>query len=332
MVSLLGNSEGGTEPILQTFNLTKYFGSVTALDNVNIAVYPGVTGLLGPNGAGKSTLIKILLGLIRPTSGTARVLNLDCQRKPKLLHHKLGVLHEKPVFPKTFTAYRFLQLVCRFHDLTDEEEQVRSILEAVELWDDRNRRIGNFSAGMVQRLGLAQALIGKPDFVFLDEPTANLDPLGRLQILRRIRQIHEESGTSFLVSSHILHDLERICDAIILINNGKIILQGSLKELLENAAFQTVTVRFRNRMDISQLPSSLSWIQVEQIDPFTFCFQVEDTLAFQIAFFRWAIRTKNLIQNLSIDSNLEQLYSRIFTSGEGKDIDQKNNYAFKMGV
>jgi len=172
-------------------------------------------------------LLKILLGLLRPDKGTAQILNLDVSQNLLEVKQRIGVLHEKPVYPVSLTPYKYLRYVRGFYN---SSTNISELLKIVDLQDAENRAIGKLSAGMVQRLGIAQALIGTPEVVFLDEPTANLDVIGRDEITRLIVNLHNDSGVSFFITSHILSELEVLCHDIAIINKGRIISGGSLPE------------------------------------------------------------------------------------------------------
>lgn len=302
--------------IIETVNLTKQFSSVRALSNLDLKLKAGVTALLGPNGAGKTTLIKLLLGLIRPTHGVAKVFGLRSRQDTLAIHRQVGVLHEKPFFPKVFTVQRFLALVGQQFALARSNERIRHILQAVELWSARHRKIGNLSAGMLQRLGLAQALLPEPRLIFLDEPTANLDPLGRIHIINLIRQFATEQSISFLISSHILHDLEQVCNHIVIIDHGRIQLQGELTELFQRRKVSVVTIRsFDDRMEnaLTEFPGVES---VKQVMPATFECRVKDTPAFQAQLFRWVTQEQVQIEHFSVEDSLERIYADTISAKE----------------
>ena len=159
--------------LIELKGISKRYGKVEALREVSLTINRGVTGLIGPNGSGKTTLIKIVLGLIRPTGGRVRVFGADPWVKGKYVRSRIGVLHEKPRFPGWATGYDFLKFVGELRGLREPDREAKRMLRMVGLWDARNKRIGEYSAGMVQRLGIAQALIGYPELIILDEPTAN---------------------------------------------------------------------------------------------------------------------------------------------------------------
>ncbi len=211
--------------------LSKRYGRIRALDDASFTVEKGVTGLIGPNGAGKSTFIKIVLGLIRPSGGDAKIFGLDSRRERNRIMERVGVLHEKPSLPSWVSAKQYLEHVASLKRLSDASDEIERVSEICSLSGYIERRVGTFSAGMAQRLGLAGALIGKPDLVILDEPTANLDPLGRYDVLSKIKKLRDEDQMNFLISTHILSELEKVCDSVIILNEGSVLAYGSLSDL-----------------------------------------------------------------------------------------------------
>lgn len=216
--------------LISVSNLSKAFPQVKALDRVNLNVEPGIFGLMGPNGAGKTTLLRILLNLSQPDSGKACVFGLDCQRQSLEIRERLGVLHESPFYPKTMTPISYLDKVSKLYH---GDASVKDLLVKVGLSDASHRPIGKLSAGMHQRLGIAQALIGKPDLVFLDEPTSNLDVNGREDIIGLIIKMHQEEKISFFISSHILSELEKACHNVAFIKAGQIIMSGTAINIIK---------------------------------------------------------------------------------------------------
>lgn len=220
-----------TKPLIDTRNIVKSFGHNIVLDELNLQVPKGISGFIGKNGAGKTTTIGVLLGLLKPQSGEATVFGLDCWRDSFQIRKKLGVMHEINAYPGSFTSIRFLEHVASFYGLTNPRQKAIEVIHDVGLSGAENKPIKAFSAGMFRRLGLAQALIGEPEFAILDEPTANVDPSGRISLLDKIVELHREKGTSFFISTHILSDLERICEWLSIIDGGKIVDQGYVKDL-----------------------------------------------------------------------------------------------------
>lgn len=305
------------EHVIETWGLTKHFGSVRALTGVDLKLKAGVTALLGPNGAGKTTFIKLLLGLIRPTHGSAKIFGLNCRKEALAIHRQIGVLHEKPFFPKALTVYRFLFLMGKLFSLPNLDTRITNILQAVELWDARDRKIGHLSAGMLQRLGLAQALLPEPKLIFLDEPTANLDPLGRIRIINLIRQFAIEQSISFLISSHILHDLEQVCNYVVILDRGQLRLQGELDQLLQQRDISVVTIRSFDERVKEALVGFSDVESVNQVMPSTFECRIKDLPSFQAQLFQWATQEQVQIESLNIENSLERIYADTITSGEG---------------
>ena len=236
--------------MIEAEDLWKLYGRVEALRGVSLRIGSGVTGLIGPNGAGKSTLIKIILGLIRPTRGRVRVFGLDPWVHGESVRMRVGVLHEKPSFPGWATGYELLKFVARLRGIRNPEKEALEALRIVGLSDAGNRSISGYSAGMVQRLGLAQALLGRPDLIILDEPTSNLDPKGRVEMLEVISEFRRESGSSFLISTHILPELERVCEKLIILHSGRIIHQGTLRESASKYYAYSITIGSDNPMEL----------------------------------------------------------------------------------
>jgi ABC-2 type transport system ATP-binding protein len=210
--------------IIATRGLGKQFPGVLALDELTIDIEPGVVGLVGANGAGKSTLIKILLGLLEPTSGQASVLGLDIRESMKI-HELVGYMPENDCLPPDVSATEFIVHVARVSGLpaTAARERAADTLRHVGLYEERYRPIGGYSTGMRQRVKLAQALVHDPKLIFLDEPTNGLDPAGRDEMLALIRRIGTQFGISVLVTSHLLGELERVADHLVIIDGGRLL-------------------------------------------------------------------------------------------------------------
>ena len=211
--------------LIETERLTKRFGAVTALDDLTVAVSPGVTGLVGANGAGKSTLLKILLGLIPATDGHARVLDLDVTSDGAAIRERVGYMPEHDCLPPDVSATEFVVHMARMSGLpqTAARERAADTLRHVGLYEERYRPMGGYSTGMRQRVKLAQALVHDPSLVMLDEPTNGLDPAGRDDMLELIQRIDAEFGISVIVTSHLLGELERVCREIVVIDAGRLL-------------------------------------------------------------------------------------------------------------
>jgi ABC-2 type transport system ATP-binding protein len=212
--------------LIATESLTKrYSNGVTALAELTVGVQPGIVGLVGANGAGKTTLIKILLGLMPPTSGTTRVLGIDPMRDAEQVRARVGYMPEHDCLPPDLAASEFVTHMARISGLprTTARERASEALRHVGLYEERYRQIGGYSTGMKQRVKLAQALVHDPDLLLLDEPTNGLDPAGRESMLALIERIGTEFGISVVVCSHLLGEVERICDSLVAIDAGRLL-------------------------------------------------------------------------------------------------------------
>jgi ABC-2 type transport system ATP-binding protein len=223
-----------SDAILSAERLTKQYKSVLALNEISFTISAGVTGILGENGAGKSTAIKIFLGLVKPTSGTARVLGEDASSNVSV-RSRLGYMPEHDCLPSQVSAAEFLTHMAELSGLPPRKARTRAAdtLRHTGLFEERYRAIGGYSTGMKQRVKLAQALVHDPVFVFLDEPTAGLDPLGREEMLALVRKTYREFGISVLLSSHLMADVERTCDRIIVIQGGRLVQSGAVNQFTQ---------------------------------------------------------------------------------------------------
>lgn len=217
--------------LLEAKSLTKHYGQTIALMSVDFQVQNGITGLLGPNGAGKSTAIKLFLGLLKPTSGSAEVLG-EKPYESLDVRSRLGYMPEHDCLPTAITASEFLTHMVQVSGIPPSQARTRAadILRHVGLEEERYRPIGQYSTGMKQRVKLAQALAHDPVVVLLDEPTAGLDPSGREDMLRLIRRTGHEFGISIILSSHLMGDVESTCDRIIVLEGGHVTEQGEVSQ------------------------------------------------------------------------------------------------------
>ena len=221
--------------------LTKRYRGVLALNEISFSISDGITGILGENGAGKSTAIKILLGLLRPTSGRATVLGQNAFDSVAV-RARVGYMPEHDCLPSQVSAAEFLTHMAEVSGLPPTMARTRAAdtLRHVGLFEERYRSIGGYSTGMKQRVKLGQALVHDPAFVFLDEPTAGLDPAGREEMLALIRRTHREFGISVLFSSHLMADIERTCDRIIVLQGGRLVQSGEVRHFTKET--QTVFI------------------------------------------------------------------------------------------
>jgi len=220
--------------LVQARGLTKTFGPVRALDDVTFEIDDGITGMLGANGAGKSTTLKLFVGLLGPDSGTVEVLGADPRRSVES-RARVGYAPEHDCLPRAVSAAEFLSYMAEVAGLPRTPARLRAsdVLRHVGLFEERYRPMGTYSTGMKQRVKLAQALVHDPVVAFLDEPTAGLDPLGRREMLDLIRRVGREFGISIVVSTHLLGDVERTCDTVIVLDAGRVLRTGPVSGFTE---------------------------------------------------------------------------------------------------
>lgn len=232
-------------PLLSTTDLTKrYPGGVTALDGLTLELEPGIIGLVGANGAGKSTFLKIMLGLLRPTSGSLTVLGIDATHHGADLRQYLGYIPEFDCLPPDQSAADLVTHLARVSGLpaVAARERAAEMLRHVGLYDERYRLIGGYSTGMKQRVKLAQALVHDPKLLLLDEPTNGLDPAGRTDMLDLILRTGHEFGISVIVASHLLSEIEQVCDFLVAIDGGKLLRAASLASFTKETELLVIEV------------------------------------------------------------------------------------------
>ena len=224
--------------VLELEGVTKEYRKRRALDDVTFRLEPGVVGLLGPNGAGKSTLIKTVLGLVHLDRGTARVLGLDCRAEFRAVRQRIGYMPEDDCI---LPGLRGVEAVAYTGELSGLPRRValrraHEVLDLVGIGEERYREVQTYSTGMRQKQKLAQALVHDPRLVFLDEPTSGLDPLGRERMLRLIRSLFDRAGVSVVLSTHILRDVETVCDAVVILGSGRLLVHDSVATLRKPVA------------------------------------------------------------------------------------------------
>jgi ABC-type multidrug transport system ATPase subunit len=221
------------EKIIEVSHLVKHYGKFEAVKDVSFDVYRGdVYGFLGPNGAGKSTTIRTILSLIRPTSGSIRLFGKPLETHRNEILRKIGCIVEKPDFYKYLSAEKNLEIFARISGADVNRKQIHEIIEFVGLKGREKDKLGGFSHGMKQRLGIAQTLIHDPELIILDEPTTGLDPMGIIDIRNLILQLKNEKNKTVLLSSHILSEIELIANRMVIISKGKTMVQGRVRDLL----------------------------------------------------------------------------------------------------
>jgi ABC-2 type transport system ATP-binding protein len=233
------------DAVIRTRRLTKRYGTLTAVDNLDLIVHRGeIFGLLGQNGAGKTTTILMLLGLTEPTSGEARVMGLDPEREPRLVKRRVGYLPDAVGFYGGLTGRQNLRYTANLNGLTKSaaESAMTDVLEQVGLTDRADDRVDTYSRGMRQRLGIADALVKTPDLLILDEPTTAIDPLGVVEILELLRRLVNERGLAIMLSSHLLTQVQSVCDRIGIFAAGRLVGQGTVDELAATFGDGTATI------------------------------------------------------------------------------------------
>lgn len=244
------------EKIVEVSHLVKLYGKFKAVDDASFDVFRGdVYGFLGPNGAGKSTTIRTILSLISPTSGQIKVFGRDIAHQRNYILQRIGCIVEKPDFYNYLSAEKNLQIFARISGVSIPRKKVHEIIEFVGLKGREKDKVKGFSHGMKQRLGIAQTLIHDPELIILDEPTTGLDPQGIIDIRNLIIQLRHERNKTILLSSHILSEIELIANRMVIINKGKIVVQGSVSELL-NAQEMVVAFTVDNVAKAEQLARS----------------------------------------------------------------------------
>ena len=246
------------QPVIAVSKLTKrYQASVLALDDLTVAVPPGITALVGANGAGKSTMIKILLGLLPASAGTAAVLGYDCLTDGSAIRTHTGYMPEHDCLPPDVTATEFVTHLGRMSGLpaTAAKERAADSLRHVGLYEERYRQVGTYSTGMKQRVKLAQALVGDPRLLLLDEPTNGLDPAGRSAMLDLIARIGSEFGISILVASHLLGEIEQICDHLVALDGGRLLRADTISSFTRSSQFLLIEVDEGTELLLAELTS-----------------------------------------------------------------------------
>lgn len=230
--------------MIEAKNVIKKYGQVTALDDFTVNIPKGKIGILGPNGAGKSTFVKIALGLIESTSGDVTVLGEKLDKNSIAIRRKIGYMPEHDCIPNKMTGVEFLIEMGQVSglDYQTATQRTHEILGHLRMGEEKYRLIEEYSGGMRQKIKLAQGLVHGPELMFLDEPTSGLDPNARLEMLDTINGLAEISNTNVLLSTHILQDVETVCDYVIIINNGKLQIKENVKELVKR---QTDTIQIR---------------------------------------------------------------------------------------
>lgn len=251
--------------IIQVHQLTKKFGERTTVKGISFALEKGsCTALLGPNGAGKTTTLRMLAGLMAPTSGQITRLGQDQNQGRRSEQNQIGYLPQHPSFYKWMSGMEFVVYAARLSGMSKQEarEEAEAVLERVGLQAASRRRISDYSGGMKQRLGLAQALVHHPDMLLLDEPVSALDPVGRREVMELLQELKGE--TTILLSTHVLHDAEEVCDRVMMMREGEIVENGELSDLLDKYSLPVLNLQ----LEYHSNPSAVNWLRSLRERPF----------------------------------------------------------------
>ncbi len=237
----------GNSAVISTTGLTKSYGDLMALKGLNLDIQPGPVGLLGPNGAGKSTFIKCILGLLEATSGSSTVLGFSSDTLSERLsaRMKVGYVPENDCLINSMNGLKFVKYMGEISGLppSDAMQRAHEVLHYVGIGDERYRRISTYSTGMKQKIKLAQAMVHDPDLVILDEPTNGMDPKGRKEMLDLIVDISDSHGKNVLFSSHLLPDVEYICDMVVIMDQGRVVEKGRILDLKGEVTYYEIRIK-----------------------------------------------------------------------------------------
>lgn len=246
------------DKVIRTVGLTKRYKNTTAVDNLYLEVHRGeIFGFLGPNGAGKTTTIAMLLGLVRPSAGVAEVLGCDVRRNPGPALRRTGAIIETPAFYPYLSARDNLKIAAQTLGLPNDGRLDRTLALA-GLTNRADDQVYTFSTGMNQRLGLAAALLNDPELLILDEPTSGLDPSGMAEVRQLISDLARDHGKTVFLSSHMLHEVEQVCDRVAIIRRGRVVIQGEVRELLQQGG--RLEVEVANLQDAADTLGTQTWV------------------------------------------------------------------------
>ena len=308
-----------SDDVLEARNLTKRYGNTAAVNGINLSVRKGETfGLLGPNGAGKTTTILMLLGLSEVTEGTARVLGLDPVRAPLAVKRRVGYLPDSVAFYDNLTADENLRYTARLMQIPAAERgrRIATALERVGLADVTHKRVGAFSRGMRQRLGIAELLMKRAEIAILDEPTSGLDPQATMELLAIIRSLKSD-GVTVMLSSHLLDQVQSICDRVALFNAGQIALVGTVPELARQVLGGGYVVEIEAEgaglvAELSKLPGVF---EVKDVSPGRLRLSTDRDIRPEAA--AAVVRAGGRLTRLALEeASLQNIYTRYFDSAQ----------------
>lgn len=305
-----------SEIVLQTRGLTKRYGDFVAVDRLDLTIRRGeVFGLLGPNGAGKTTTILMVLGLTEPSAGTVEVLGLDPTRRPLSVKARVGYLPDQVGFYDHLTARENLAYIAQLNGYPRKEahERIEDALTRMGLGDVMDKRVGAFSRGMRQRLGLAEIVMKRPELIIMDEPTLGLDPEAAREFLALIRNLRNE-GITIMLSSHLLHQVQAVCDRVGLFSKGRMVLEGPVDVLAQQVlgGGYRITVEAEGPDHLTTALSQVPGVQrVRRAGPTSFVLEATGDLRPAVA--RAVVEAGGQLYGLASEApNLEEIYARYF--------------------
>jgi ABC-2 type transport system ATP-binding protein len=293
-------------------HLTKTYGEQNALDDISFSVKSGeIVGFLGPNGAGKSTTMKILTSYIPPTSGYAEVCGIDVMTDSIEVRKKIGYLPEHNPLYLDMYVREYLEFVAEIHKLDNVKQRVDAMIETVGLQIERQKKIGTLSKGYRQRVGLAQALIHEPEVLILDEPTSGLDPNQLEEIRGLIKQLGKEK--TVILSTHIMQEVEAICDRVIIINKGKIVADDSAATLKTNTSNKVIIkVEFESEISVEKIKSVHTVTNVKSITNTTFVVEANNKEDIRKLLSKFSQEQNNLILEMTREQeSLENVFKKL---------------------
>jgi len=314
--------------VLETKGLTKHYGDFVAVDNLNLSVKKGeVFGLLGPNGAGKTTTILMLLGLTEPTKGTVSVLGFDPARQPLSVKARVGYMPDEVGFYDDLSARENLVYIAKLNGISRDQikQRVEEAIERVHLTDVIDHRTGTFSRGMRQRLGLADVLVKDPQLIIMDEPTQGLDPELAHEFLGMIHSLKEE-GTTILLSSHLLHQVQVICDRVGLFSKGKMVIQGTVPELARKILGGAYRIQLEADGPTTKLDKALKGLRdVNNIKRVNGMFEIEARDDVRADAADAVIKAGGRLKGLNVESqSLDDIYTHYFEEVNHEAANQAN--------
>lgn len=320
--------------MIQLENLTKRFGAHIALDNLNLTINRGeILGFLGPNGAGKSTTMNIITGYLSATEGTVKVDGIDILEKPEEVKKRIGYLPEIPPLYAEMTVYEYLKFVSKLKKVKSDliEPSLTRIMNLVKINHVQGRLIRNLSKGYKQRVGLAQALIGEPEVLILDEPTVGLDPKEIIEIRNLIKDIGKDR--TIILSSHILSEVSAVCDRVVIINKGKIVASGTPEELSKKLSYgnkQILRVKAQKKDAVEalkEIPEVKIVIEhgVFEQNTVDLIVEAKDDLDIrELIFEKLVAKSMPLLMMKSMDLSLEEIFLQVTTGDKGENINAGN--------